>query len=84
MNCEAWGSYLYRGKTIMWHDYCHEFLKILDSSGIPSQKLLLRILVFWDDTAPMSWCLVTFLRNIVPSHVKTEGLNILEDECMAL
>lgn len=55
MNCVAWGSYLYRGKTIKLHDCCHELLKILDSSGIPSHKLLLRILVSWDDTVPVSW-----------------------------
>lgn len=60
MNCVAWGSYLYKGKTIKWHDCYHELLKILDSSGTPSHKLLLRILVFWDDSVPMSWCFVTF------------------------
>ena len=73
MNCVACGSYLYRGKTIKWHDCCHELLKILDSSGIPFHKLLLRILVSWDDTVPMSWYFVTFWRNIVPSTFKDWG-----------
>ena len=84
MNCVAWGSYLNRGKTIKWHACCHVLLKILDSSGTPSHKLLLRIQVFWNDTVPVSWCFVTFWMDTVPSHLKTEELNILEDEGMAL
>jgi hypothetical protein len=50
MNCVAWGSNLHRGKTIKRHACCHELLKVLDSSGTPSHKSLLRIWVFWYDS----------------------------------